>query len=143
PENFLQCQGASIALCYYSGPEGVTPCELAPGQAIADCTCYEIPSGFTYFVDINAILDLDVYLQTVKKCGSDGANCLPRGPDTAPVCDAINKNTLIPGADLISTFSFYLESEIPIGQTQCATPALYAGCMTAPCKRTGKMDPAT
>jgi|SRR5215470_12333601 len=46
PENFLECRGTSIALCYYSGPESsVTPCELEPGGAIANCTCYEIPPG--------------------------------------------------------------------------------------------------
>ncbi len=144
PENFLQCKGASIALCYYSGPESsVTPCEFAPGKTLADCTCYEVPSGSPYFVDINSILNLDVYKKTVKRCGIDGSDCLPRGPHTAPVCDAINDNTLIPGADLISTFSLYLANEIPIGQTTCSTPALYAGCMTAPCKRTGDVDPAT
>ncbi len=144
PENFLACKGGPIALCYYSGPEGsVTPCEFAKGQELANCTCYEIPSGPTYFVDINAILNLDVYLETVKKCGHDGGDCLPRGPHTAPVCDAINKNTLIPGADLISTFSVFLEKELPISQTTCETPALYAGCMTAPCKRTGDIDPTT
>ena len=119
----------------------MTPCEFAKGQELANCTCYEIPSGPTYFVDINAILNLDVYLETVKKCGHDGGDCLPRGPHTAPVCDAINKNTLIPGADLISTFSVFLEKELPISQTTCETPALYAGCMTAPCKRTGDIDP--
>jgi len=139
PENFLECKGASIALCYYSGPEGSVPCEL-DGQGLANCTCYEIPPGRPYFVDINAILNLDVYLDTVKKCGTDGGNC---GPNTAPVCDAINNNKLIPGADLISTFSLHLEREIPISQTTCATPALYAGCMTAPCKRTGNIDPDT
>jgi hypothetical protein len=143
PDNFLECKGASIALCYYSGPGPVTPCEFAPGGALASCTCYEVPPGSTYFVDINAILNLDVYLKTIKECGSDGSGCLPRGPRTAPVCDAINKNTLIPGADLISTFSVYLENELPIGQTQCTDPALYAGCMTAPCNRTGDIDPAT
>jgi hypothetical protein len=143
PENFLECKGASIALCYYSGPEGsVTPCEL-DGQGLANCTCYKIPSGRPYFVDINAILNLDVYLDTVKTCGQDGGNCLPRGPNTAPVCDAINNNKLIPGADLISTFSFHLELEMPISQTTCANPALYAGCMTAPCRKTGDIDPAT
>ena len=143
PENFLECKGAPIALCYYSGPGPVTPCELEPGETLASCTCYEVPSGSTYFVDINAILNLDVYLETVKHCGSDGSGCLPRGPRTAPVCDAINKNKLIPGADLISTFSRYLENDIRIGQTQCTDPALYAGCMTAPCTRTGEVDPAT
>ena len=143
PDNFLECKGAPIALCYYSGQGPVTTCEFAPGKTLADCTCYEIPSGYTYFVDINAILNLDVYLKTVKECGSDGSGCLPRGSRTAPVCDSINKNTLIPGADLVSTFSFYLESELAIGQTQCTNPALYAGCMTAPCKRTGDKDPVT
>src|SRR5262249_46739205 len=91
----------------------------------------------------NAILNLDVYRKTVKACGSDGSGCLPRGPRTAPVCDAINNNTLIPGADLISTFSLYLENDLPIGQTPCTTPALYAGCMPAPGKRTGDTDPTT
>jgi hypothetical protein len=143
PANFLECKGAPIALCYYSGPGPVTPCEFAPGKDVANCTCYEVPSGATYFVDINSILNLDVYRKTVKECGSDGSGCLPKGPRVAPVCDAINDNALIPGADLISTFSFYLELDLPIGQTQCTTPALYAGCMTAPCKRTGKTDPGT
>jgi len=143
PENFLQCKGAPIALCYYSGPGPVTPCEFAPDPATASCTCYEVPSGSTYFVDINAILNLDVYVETVNVCGIDGSGCQPRGPKPAPVCDFINKNTLIPGADLISTFSLYLEREIAIGKTQCTVPALYAGCMTAPCTRTGNIDPAT
>ena len=146
PENFLECRGASIALCYYSGPASSgTPCELGPDGTIASCTCYEIPAGSTYFVDINAILNLDVYLETVKKCGSDGSNCLPRGPHTAPVCDAINKNKLIPGADLISTFSLFRARDLNIGQTMCENAAHvpYAGCMTAPCTRTGDRDPAT
>jgi hypothetical protein len=47
PENFLECKGAPIALCYYSGPGPVTPCEFAPGETLASCTCYEIPSGYT------------------------------------------------------------------------------------------------
>jgi len=143
PENFLECRGTSIALCFYSGPESsVTPCKLEPGGAIANCTCYEIPPGRPYFVDINAILNLDVYLETVETCGSDGSNCQPRGPHTAPVCDSINKNKLIPGADLISTFSLALSKEMDIGQTMCANPnhVRYAGCMTAPCKRTGERD---
>ena len=143
PENFLQCKGAPIALCYYSGPGPVTPCDFASDKDTASCTCYEVPSGSTYFVDINAILNLDVYLATVAVCGIDGSGCQPRGPLPAPVCDSINKNTLIPGADLISTFSLYLEGQIPIGQTQCTVPALYAGCMTAPCTRTGNIDPTT
>ena len=139
-ENFLECTGASIALCYYSGPGPTTPC-IQDGLGIANCTCYEIPSGQRYLVDINAILYRDVYLKTVARCGKDGSLCRPNGSLEAPVCEAINSNTLIPGADLISTFSLYLEKQIHIDPTTCATPAAYAGCMTAPCKRTGKIDP--
>src|SRR6266446_9657300 len=43
-ENFLECKGASIALCYYSGPGPTTPCTL-DGLGLANCTCYEIPRG--------------------------------------------------------------------------------------------------
>ena len=145
--NFVECTGAPIALCYYSGPGPVTPCTL-DGLGIANCTCYEIPKGHPYLVDINAILNLGVYLKTVAVCGKDGSKCLPTGTRPAPVCEAINNNTLIPGADLISTFSLYLEREkkkepeFAIKPTECQEAA-YAGCMTAPCKRTGKIDPKT
>ena len=153
PENFVACKGATIALCYYSGPvtpaeprteppvvppPPSTPCVLRDGENIADCTCIEIPAGSNYYVDINAILNLDVYLDTVKKCGIDGKDCLPFGSKEAPVCEAIRKGKLIPGADLISTFSFALETKIPIVPGDCTDanpPNLYAGCMTAPCKR--------
>jgi len=136
----------------YSGPETpaspnglATPCKLVPGEAIANCTCYEIPAGPTFLVDINAILNLDVYLETVKTCGHDGSRCSPRGNITAPVCDAINQNTLIPGADLISTFSLYLESDYPTSNGLTCKSAPYAGCMTAPCRRgeTEVLDPVT
>lgn len=145
--NFVECKGAAIALCYYSGPGPTTPCTL-DGLGIANCTCYEIPRGQSYLVDINAVLNLDVYLKTVAVCGKDGSKCLPTGTRPAPVCEAINNNTLIPGADLISTFSLYLEKEkrkepeFAIKPTECPE-ADYAGCMTAPCKRTGKIDPKT
>jgi hypothetical protein len=142
PENFLECKGAAIALCYYSGPGPTTPC-TPDGLGLANCTCYEIPKGQPYLVDINAILNRDVYLKTVAACGKDGGLCRPTGSRPAPVCEAIDNNTLIPGADLISTFSRYLEKQIAINPTTCATPAAYAGCMTAPCKRTGKIDPKT
>jgi hypothetical protein len=142
PSNLLECKGAAIALCYYSGPGPITPCTL-DGSGIANCTCYEIPAGQLYLVDINAILNRDVYLKTVAACGKEGGNCRPTGSLDAPVCEAINKNTLIPSADLISTLSPYLEKQIPISTTSCATPGAYAGCMTVPCKRTGKTDPKT
>lgn len=142
PSNFLACNNTAIALCYYSGANSTTPCTTDGGN-ISNCTCYEIAAGKPYFVDINAILNLEVYQATVKACGADGSNCKPTGKMTAPVCESIKNNTLIPGAELISTFSLALEKQIPIKETSCATPAAYAGCMTAPCKRTGKTDPAT
>jgi hypothetical protein len=140
--NFVECKGASIALCYYSGPEGTTPCTIDGGN-VANCTCYQIPAGQPYLVDINGILNLDVYLKTVEECGKDGSKCKPTGSVEAPVCEAVNNNTLMPGADLVSTFSTYLEKQIHIDPTTCSTPAAYAGCMTAPCKQTGKTDPNT
>lgn len=150
PSNFLECEGAAIALCYYSGPGPTTPCN-EDGLGLANCTCYQIPAGKPYLVDINAILNLDVYLETVSVCGKDGSKCRPYGRVKAPVCNAINNNTLIPGADLVSAFSLYLEKESVtenekeffIVPTSCPTAAPYAGCMTAPCKRTGKTDPKT
>lgn len=140
--NMLECKGASIALCYYSGPGPTTPC-VKDKPGVANCTCYQIPSDQRYLVDINGILNQDVYTETVAKCGKDGSKCRPTGALEAPVCNAINNNTLIPGADLVSTFSFYLEKTFHIDPTNCATPATYAGCMTAPCKKTGKTDPNT
>src|SRR6185436_10644189 len=116
--NMLECKGntAPIALCYYSGSGPTAPC-IMDGRGIANCTCYEIPAGQTYYVDINAILNLDVYQKTVATCGKAGERCLPTGTQQAPVCEAINHHTLIPGADLISTFSLYLEKTMPIGST--------------------------
>ncbi len=141
PSNFLPCVGGPIALCYYSGPAPDDPsqpdlsCTVTSDGQFANCRCLEIPSG-NYFVDINGILDVDIYLATVKKCGQDGQDCF-RKPNKAPVCKAINKNRFIPGADTISTFSLALKPDFGIGQTDCPA-APYAGCMTAPCVRTGE-----
>lgn len=142
--NMLACESkVPIALCYYSGPNGPTPC-TPDGLGLANCSCYEIPAGKQrYYVDINAILNQETYLSTVATCGKDGSKCAPSTKVEAPVCAAINNNTFIPGADLISAFSLYLEQRMPIHETNCPTPAEYAGCMTAPCKRTGKKDPKT
>lgn len=146
PANMLKCSSTvPIALCYYSGPNGPVPCN-EDGLGLANCTCYEIPSTVQgnkqpYLVDINGILNEEVYKETVRKCGPEGRLCTET--NSAPVCASINSNTFIPGADLISTFSLYLEKDMPIHETNCPTPANYAGCMTAPCKRTGKTDPTT
>ena len=166
--NFLACfppigRDFSYALCYYSGPDQSTginpdnpslPCKLSPDGVVADCTCYEIstaqmPPKLPYYVDIHAISNLEIYQQTVEACGDNGSRCEPRH-FIPPVCDAINTNLLVPGADAISVFSpmfnqDYLTPEDKIsGKTTTACEkedsALYAGCMTAPCYRTGEKD---
>jgi hypothetical protein len=126
--NFLPCLGGPFALCYYAGPAPQT-CTLSTDGRFADCHCYAISFG-QYFVDINAILNFDIYLKTITACGSDGSKC--QTLNSAPICQAVNAGHLIPGADLISTFSFDCVPSDGLGQTNCAT-ALYAGCMTSGC----------
>jgi hypothetical protein len=139
PSDFLPCQGGPFALCYYSGPDGSPAsedlsCQLTADGRFANCRCYEIPYG-TYFVLNTAILNYAVYLETVEECGLDGLGC--RAINSAPVCDYINENRFIPGADLISTFGFECVPTDGLGSTSCsAAEPPYAGCMTAPCQRT-------
>ncbi|MFI5322745.1 MAG: hypothetical protein ACHQ6U_04255 [Thermodesulfobacteriota bacterium] len=133
PSNFVPCEGGPFALCYYSGP-GPESCELTGDGTFANCKCFEIAYG-KYFVDINAILDLNVYLNTVDVCGADGSGC--QTANSAPVCTSINTGSFIPASDVISVFSFDCVPEEGIGDTNCQQ-SLYAGCMTAPCKRTGE-----
>ncbi len=85
PANFLLCnppqgQDFAYALCYYSGPDDPSglssdnpalPCTLSPNGKSADCKCFKldtavVPPQVPYFVDINAILNLDIYQQTVR-----------------------------------------------------------------------------
>ena len=132
-DNFLPCQGGPFALCYYSGPEPLG-CRLSADGRTASCRCLDIAYG-VYFVDINAILKHSVYEQTVAVCGADGSKCSGQ-PNEAPVCDYINRNKLLPGADRISAFSFDCALEARIGQSQCPDASPYAGCMTAPCTTT-------
>jgi hypothetical protein len=134
--NFLPCRGGPFALCYYSGPRSGPEdlsCTLTPDGLYANCNCFDIPYG-VYFVDINAILNHSVYETTVAQCGNDGSQCTTL--NSAPVCHSINQGTLIPEANLFSTFSFDCIPSNGIGQTGC-TQAPYAGCMTAPCFKTG------
>lgn len=163
--NFLACRletTGPIALCYYSGvPGGSTDtpgCVLSADKKTATCDCYKIskdsPAGATYsYVDINAILNKRVYLQTIAACGKDGSRCLngtnvatnPRMRE-APVCSAIRNKTLFPGADVVSDYTPILSAQK--GLTSYACPAsgtgnIYAGCMTAPCRATDRTDPST
>jgi hypothetical protein len=142
PANFLPCQGGPIALCYYSGPEPTDTsqpdlsCVVTEDGQFANCRCVEIPAG-PYYVDINSILDVELYQKTVKICGKGGVDCREQ-PNKAPVCQAINDNRLFAreGAKTISTFSYALNSSqgFKITSLSCET-SLYAGCMTAPCVR--------
>jgi len=162
-----------IALCYYSGMPGksfYTPsCTFSQNKNAAECDCYVIdentPGAGTNpysFVLITGILNKQVYETTVAQCGSDGSGCLNMTDTSAhlpeaPVCDDLRNKTFYSGADLISDFS-----QIPIPQIAaagfpppgdpgsfsqaCPTSGnsdIYAGCMTAPCKGTGKTDPTT
>ena len=157
--NMLYCNGGSYALCFFSGPPYATgkkgknnpplPCVLKGD--IANCTCQVYTSG-PYFVDINAILNRGAYYETVQACGQSGAKCAniencgrdgtkkgceKRTP--APVCKYVQHQnpkdpnvSLMPKADLVSTFSFAMDANYQIGTTPCDA-GLYAGCMTAPC----------
>jgi hypothetical protein len=174
--DFLACRPPvgrpfSYALCYFSGPAIGTPvpadgtasvnpplpCILSPDGKSANCTCYEINTEqyspyVPYFVSINAILNLNLYLRTIAACGHDGELCSPQPPtrdstwwNPAPVCRAANTNSVIPGAELISVFSTLKNSDYETGtspnSTTCAA-GKYAGCMTAPCRHTGRQDNA-
>jgi hypothetical protein len=150
--NMLYCEGNTYALCFFSGPpDKGLPCALKGDTA--NCTCQAYTSG-PNFVDINGILNQGAYFETVDLCGQDGSrcrnivNCGPGGnlkgckkrPE-APVCKYVkNQNpkdpqaSLMPKADLISTFSFAMSGKngpYKLGSTPCS--GLYAGCMTAPC----------
>jgi hypothetical protein len=164
PSNFLKCTPPtgsefSYALCYYSGPDQPTgnnsenpslPCKLSPDGVVANCSCYKITTDgvspkVPYYVDINAISNLDIYQETVETCGIDGGKCAVSDRDPL-VCEAINANLLVPGADLISVFSpLYKGNYSDQGgdnSTSCVDgdAGIYAGCMTAPCYDTGEQD---
>ncbi|HEY6321093.1 MAG TPA: hypothetical protein VJA16_06015 [Thermoanaerobaculia bacterium] len=178
--NMLYCPAGSYALCFFSGPSTPTgngcpsssgcknnrlPCVLSADGKSANCTCqfYTADAQHPYFVDINGILNLGAYDETVQVCGQDGSLCAniqncgkglagcpnPQpcsAPGTgagclAPVCKYVQhqnkldpKVSLIPGAEVISTFSFAMDSSYTLGSSPCS--GSYAGCMTAPCKFT-------
>lgn len=141
-ENLVPCSGR-YALCFHSGPEPL-PCEVDHRGRFANCTC--TVEEETNYVLISAILNYEVYLDTIMECGVDGSGCSEL--DTAPVCTAIKEGKLIPGADLISTFSSEVQMDLEIllePDQVTLEPTLcpkgpYAGCMTAPCRETRSGD---
>ena len=46
----------------------------------------------------------NIHQKTVETCGQDGLKCAD-SDRVPPVCEAINANLLVPGADAISVFS--------------------------------------
>lgn len=161
PTNMLYCPEGAYALCFFSGPPNATgsnpankplPCVMQT-DGTADCTCQVYTSGPS-FVDLNGILNQGAFYETVQTCGQDGSGCANLkncGEDgsvpgcanqtVAPVCQYVQDQnpddpsvSLMPGADLISTFSFAMEDDYPMAPpTSCPDGGLYAGCMTAPC----------
>jgi len=143
PENMVACRGP-FALCFTSGPEPY-PCKPTKDGRFAECTC-TAQNGLN-FVLINAILNYDVWLATVKKCGPTGSGCGLDNVNKAPVCDAIKSGKFIKGADLISTFDPSAKTVIEdilmenVPPPQVCTNAPYAACMTAACKQKRGEDP--
>lgn len=162
--NLLYCKDTPFALCFFSGPPTPTgknpdnpslPCVFDAKTGIANCTCQAYRQAS--FVDINGILNLGAYQETVQACGQDGSGCANLstcGKDgsksgcgqlqEAPVCKYVRqqnpndpKVSLMPKADLISTFSLTaMEPNYQVGKSplkgDCEGQP-YAGCMTAPC----------
>jgi hypothetical protein len=137
-KNMVPCSGGPYALCYYAGDKPA-PCVVDPVKGVANCQCERFSSddGSVYYVDINSILNTCVYIETITLCGHSGEKCFGE-VNMAPVCDYIQRNALIPGADVISTFSTACVGDFQFGCTDCS--GLYAGCMTAPCYERERYD---
>jgi len=123
-----------FALCFHSGAEPY-PCTLSADGQSANCLCTVATT--TNYTLLTAILNESVYTATVQACGPDGSGCPDVGQ--APVCGYLSGGTLIPGANVISTFDPESRQEIikalataTGGFTRCSK-APYAACMTAPC----------
>ena len=133
--NMMPCQlppNKEFALCSESGPQPYA-CKLEKGGRFATCKC-EIKTGLGY-VNINGILNYPAYEKTVKACGQDGSLCINQ-PNTAPICQNVIKNTVVPGAQVVSMWSPDFTATMtafPDKAINCPRGP-YLGCMTAPCK---------
>lgn len=146
-------------------PVPALPCVLEEGGKVANCKCYAFADGTSEnYVASTSILNPEIRQATATACGDDGLKCLnminqktcaageqpePCKSDpklgnccqTAPVCEHLGNvaqgtgQSFLPGATLLSTFSFEHAGDYPIGSTDCSDEPydLYAGCMTAPC----------
>ncbi|MEM7051037.1 MAG: hypothetical protein AAF604_15310 [Acidobacteriota bacterium] len=153
PTNFLSCPAGRYALCYYSGADPL-PCTTDGDRADCQCQVFEAQDDAPMYVEIEGILNLCVYKETVEQCGEDGSGCrnvcnddpkapqcrgldLPDDPPVAKVCEYIRRGTFHPESEITSTFSFATvldpasDEEFEIGCND--RYGHYAGCMTAPC----------
>jgi hypothetical protein len=130
---FLPCT-EQFALCFQSGAAPDT-CTVDSTGRFAKCICTVNTSE--NFVLIGAILNYNVYQQTVAACGIDGSGC--QKSDSAPVCQSLTNGKLIPGAKVISTYDVTSYNDV-IAALQEGTSAVtqctgaYAECMTAGCQ---------
>ncbi len=160
--NMLECPSGPYALCFYSGPtektgtnpnNKVLPCVLDESGTTAKCTCAYFSSG-TNYVDINGILNLNAWYETIQACGKFGEHCRniknsklcvnssPTEGDCkiAPVCKYVREQSptdaaksLVPGATTISDFSLALAADYNMKKVTSCASGKYAGCMTAAC----------
>jgi hypothetical protein len=122
------------------------PGEIDRNGRFADCAC-RVEEGLN-FVQISAILNYKVYLETIEVCGIDGSDC--QVPDKAPICEAIRRGKLIPPARLISTYHPDVQSSLATslaGEADTVQPPVtscpegpHAACMTAPCRKNRSGD---
>jgi hypothetical protein len=151
-------------------PDKTPSCTLSQNGNTAQCNCYEISANnppdqtgeYAYsYVEITSILNQDVYNKTVSECGQGNINCLTLADvlngtskmQAPTLCAALTSqpNGLFPGADLVSDFSEIgmstvnnpgIPPPLSLNDSEMCTTT-YAACMTAPCKHTNKIDPAT
>jgi hypothetical protein len=158
--NMLECPSGPYALCFASGPRVKTgsnpnnkalPCVVDPSGKTASCSCIYFTSGTSY-VDINGILNLNAWYETVAACGKLGERCrniknskscagsTTGDCKTAPVCQYVRgqnpadpATSLVPGAAAISAFSLALAADYDMNSVTSCPSGRYAGCMTAAC----------
>jgi len=139
--DWVLCDG-DYALCFYSNcTANPSPSSWSGSIQTASCPC-EVYKGH-YMVMINGILDQTTWQQTRDSCPLGLLSC-PL-PNSAPVCQRINENSLFNGSGIeqLSLVSAWSRRNSTAHHAGVVLPKLsaceagtYAGCMTAPCTPT-------
>jgi hypothetical protein len=138
PAIAVRCQNP-FALCAFAN------CTVNSDGLTADCGCYSFPADDSVSVIRTGLIpDADgLRVETQAVCNAP-ESCFET-PDEAPICDAIQGNTLWPGASMVSTFAPLLEEEngvmkdpttgeaIPSWMCPAAPGRRVPICMLAPC----------